>query len=96
MGISQAQPAYDGGVASNPVGAELSLLLMARLAEFTVLDLMPDPDSSLHRGGEDAECLDMYQSVLFPVLRLCWLAWVLTMSLEQHRIYSASQGTRRW
>jgi hypothetical protein len=28
-------------VACNPVGAELSLLLMARLAKFTVLDLMP-------------------------------------------------------
>jgi len=45
--------------------------LMARLAEFTVLDLRPDPDSSLLRGGEDVECLDKYQSVLFPVLRLC-------------------------
>ena len=45
---------------------------MARLAEFNVLDLRPDPDSSLLRGGEEeADSLHKYQSVLFPVLRLC-------------------------
>lgn len=61
-------------VASNPVGAELLLQagLMARLAEFSVLDLRPDPDSSLLRGGEEeGGSLHKYQSVLFPVLRLC-------------------------
>jgi len=61
-------------VASNPVGADLLLQagLMARLAEFNVLDLRPDPDSSLLRGGEEeGGSLHKYQSVLFPVLRLC-------------------------
>jgi len=60
-------------VASNPVGAELLLQagLMARLAEFNVLDLRPDPDSSLLRAEGEGESLHKYQSVLFPVLRLC-------------------------
>jgi nuclear pore complex protein Nup205 len=61
-------------VASNPAGAELLLQagLMGWLAEFSVLDLRPDPDSSLLRGGEEEEgSLHKYQSVLLPVLRLC-------------------------
>jgi len=78
-------------VASNPIGAELLLQagLMARLAEFNVLDLRPDPDSSLLRGGEEeADALHKYQSVLFPVLRLCQ---AVLASLGADNVSAASQ-----
>jgi nuclear pore complex protein Nup205 len=65
-------------IAARPAGAELLLQagLMARLAEFSVLDLRPDPDAALllqkKMGGEGgASALSRYHSVLFPVLRLC-------------------------
>ena len=62
-------------IASNPVGAELLLQagLMARLAEFSVLDLRPEPAllaGTSEDGGAGAG-LSRYHSILFPVLRLC-------------------------
>ena len=72
-------------IAARPLGAEMLLQagLMARLAEFSVLDLRPDPDSALllqkkldHMGedgvgGGGGGALGRYHSILFPVLRLC-------------------------
>jgi len=61
--------------ACNPVGAEslLQVGLMARLAEFSVLSLRPDPDAALLSQGDDGSVslLQRYHSILFPVLRLC-------------------------
>lgn len=50
-------------VASNPVGAELLLQagLMARLAEFTVLDLRPDPDRAA--CSEEGKMLSVWTSI---------------------------------
>ena len=82
-------------VACNPIGAELLLQagLMARLAEFSVLDLRPDPDTSLLRemedGGEDnGGHIAKYHSVLFPVLRLCQ---AVLASLGSDNMSAASQ-----
>ena len=78
-------------VACNPVGAELLLQagLMARLAEFSVLDLRPDPDTGLLRDAEDSDGgLGKYHSVLFPVLRLCQ---AVLASLGSDNISAASQ-----
>jgi len=69
-------------VAARPQGAELLLQagLMARLAEFSVLDLRPEPDAAFllqkattEEGDETAgsAALSRYHSILFPVLRLC-------------------------
>ncbi len=70
-------------VAARPQGAELLLQagLMARLAEFSVLDLRPEPDAAFllqkatttEDGDETAgsAALSRYHSILFPVLRLC-------------------------
>ena len=64
-------------VGCNPAGAELLLQagLMARLAEFSVLDLRPDPDTNMLLRQESQESseetLTKYHSVMFPVLRLC-------------------------
>jgi len=62
-------------VACNPVGAELLLQagLMARLSEFSVISLRPDPDAALLRRGEEEDMgiLNRYHSIMFPVLRLC-------------------------
>merc|ERR1719309_1867205 len=44
---------------------------MASFAEFGVLNLRPDPDSNLLRGCEEGDSLHKYQSILFPVLRVC-------------------------
>ena len=45
---------------------------MARLAEFSVLGLRPDPDAALLRRDEESlvGALERYHSVLFPALRL--------------------------
>ena len=79
-------------VACNPVGAELLLQagLMARLAEFSVLDLRPDPDTSLLRDETDDSVpgLTRYHSVLFPVLRLCQ---AVLASLGSDNVSAASQ-----
>ena len=80
-------------VACNPVGAELLLQagLMARLAEFSVLDLRPDPDTNILRGGESEAGdggLSKYHSVLFPVLRLCQ---AVLASLGSDNLSAASQ-----
>ena len=66
---------------------------MARLAEFSVLDLRPDPDTSLLRemedGGEDnGGHIAKYHSVLFPVLRLCQ---AVLASLGSDNMSAASQ-----
>lgn len=66
-------------VAARPQGAELLLQagLMVRLAEFSVLDLRPDPDATLllqkkiDSPGTDDGALSRYHNILFPVLRLC-------------------------
>ena len=69
------------------MGAE-SLLhagLMASLAELSVMDLRPDPD----RGGEEeGGSLYKYQSVLFPVLRLCQ---AMLASLGADNVSAAAQ-----
>jgi len=61
-------------VAASATGAELLLQagLMARLAEFTVLGLRPDPDAALliKKEEETVGALDRYHSILFPALRL--------------------------
>ena len=80
-------------VACNPVGAELLLQagLMARLAEFSVLDLRPDPNTNILRGGESEAGdggLSKYHSVLFPVLRLCQ---AVLASLGSDNLSAASQ-----
>ena len=83
-------------VACNPVGAEMLLQagLMARVAEFRVLDLRPDPDTSLLRDEDADESassgLNKYHSVLFPVLRLCQ---AVLASLGSENISAASQVT---
>ncbi len=70
-------------VAARPQGAELLLQagLMARLAEFSVLDLRPEPDAAFllqkatttEEGDETVggAALSRYHSILFPVLRTC-------------------------
>ena len=83
-------------VACNPAGAELLLQsgLMARLADFSVLDLRPDPDTSLMlRSADDGEmgvkeALTRYHSVMFPVLRLCQS---VLASLGSDNLSAASQ-----
>ena len=82
-------------VACNPIGAELlhQAGLMARLAEFSVLDLRPDPDTSLLREMEDGDeesggQIGKYHSVLFPALRLCQAVLV---SLGSENMLAVSQ-----
>ena len=76
-------------VGCNPVGAELLLQagVMARLAEFSVLDLRPDPETSLLREA-DSQTMTRYHSVLFPVLRLCQ---AILASLGADNVSAASQ-----
>ena len=61
--------------------------VMARLAEFSVLDLRPDPETSVLRDG-DSHNMTRYHSVLFPVLRLCQ---AILASLGADNISAASQ-----
>ena len=76
-------------IGCHPVGAELLLQagVMARLAEFSVLDLRPDPETSVLRDG-DSHNMTRYHSVLFPVLRLCQ---AILASLGADNISAASQ-----
>lgn len=61
-------------IATSHLGAELLLQagVLNRLAEFSVLDLRPDPDAILLRNEEDMinGILARYHSILFPILRL--------------------------
>lgn len=82
-------------VTFNPIGAELLLQagLMARLAEFSVLDLRPDPDTSLliemDDGGEESEGqIGKYHSVLSSQV------WAVRTCRQPRKLSNSYRDTR--